>query len=49
MIKPICPKCGNDHFISQMMVYPVFMSENKHVYLIYCSKCGCVVGAVSDK
>ena len=45
--RPICPKCGNDHFSTRQLL--VAVSGNLKVYVVYCSECGAVVGAFSDK
>ena len=45
MIQPNCPKCGGTNFVS----LPANILVPNGVYLIYCSKCGCVVGAVCPK
>lgn len=42
-----CPSCGGKYFISRKMTYPI--PNIKDVYLVYCAKCGHVVGVVSSK
>jgi hypothetical protein len=39
MSSPCCPKCSNTHFLRQT-------SPALNANLIYCSKCGAVVGAL---
>lgn len=42
-----CPQCGGTYFVSRKMIYPI--TGLKEVHLVYCAKCGCVVGVVSSK
>lgn len=42
---PICPKCGHNHFRLHPM--PSFEQGIKQVYLVTCTSCGAVIGAVS--
>lgn len=42
-----CPSCGGNYFISRRMTYPI--PNVKEVHLVYCAKCGHVVGVVSSK
>ncbi len=44
MATPTCSKCGSTSFYSSKRNF-----EGTHVLLIYCTKCGTVVGAATAK
>lgn len=47
MPTPNCPKCGGTKFIVSHVHVPALTITTKTTYLVVCSSCGCVVGAVS--
>lgn len=42
-----CPECNSTYFAARKLTYPI--PNIKEVYLVYCSKCGRVVGVASSK
>lgn len=42
-----CPECEGTYFVARKLMYPI--PNIKEVYLVYCSKCGRVVGVVPVK